>query len=153
MLNKACLGNRALARFDVNCIVVPWVWTYLFKIDPLTLDSMEKSCGTCIGGSRHGKIVTLAETNAACVEQPIHRLAWAISAAIIYICIGCDVSNAFAEAPPPSKPFYMQIDNQFREWWTKHLGRKPISKGFVISHSENPSGTPRGTTTMAQTYQ
>jgi Reverse transcriptase (RNA-dependent DNA polymerase) len=103
---------------------------------------MEKSRGTCNGGSRHGKIVTLAETYAACVEQPIHRLAWAISAAINYICIGCDVSNAFAEAPGPSKLFYMQVDAQFQEWWTKHLKRKPIPKGHVIPILKNLQGHP-----------
>jgi hypothetical protein len=59
-------------------VVLPWVWTYLFKLNPLSLEDDAKSRGTCNGGSRHGKIVTLAETYAACVEQPIHRLAWAI---------------------------------------------------------------------------
>jgi Reverse transcriptase (RNA-dependent DNA polymerase) len=127
---------------DIDCIVLPWVWTYLFKIDPLTLESMEKSRGTCNGGQRHGKIVTLAETYAACVEQPIHHLAWAITAAINYICLGCDVSNAFAEAPGPNKLFYMYVDDQFREWWTDQLGRRPIPKGYVIPILKNLQGHP-----------
>ena len=53
-------------------VVLPWVWTYLFKPDPITLEDMEKSHGTCNSGSCHGKIVMLAKTYAACVEQPIH---------------------------------------------------------------------------------
>jgi Reverse transcriptase (RNA-dependent DNA polymerase) len=125
---------------DLDCVELPWVWTYLLKLDPVSLESLEKSCGTCNGGSRHGKIVTLAETYAACVEQPIHRLAWAISAAINYICLGCNVSNAFAEAGPPGKPFYMYVDNQF--WWTKHLRRPPIPKGYVIPILKNLQGHP-----------
>ena len=57
---------------DSKSVILPWVWTYLFKVDPLTLDDMEKSRGTCNGGPRHGKVVTLTETYAACAEQPIH---------------------------------------------------------------------------------
>ena len=81
-------------------IILPWVWTYLFKINPMTLDDDEKSRGTCNGGPHNGKVITIAETYAACVEQPIHRLMWAIMASINYIGLGADVSNAFAEAPP-----------------------------------------------------
>ena len=55
---------------DKKTVILPWVWTYLFKTDPITLDDMEKSRGTCNGGSKHGQVVTLAETYAACVESP-----------------------------------------------------------------------------------
>jgi hypothetical protein len=123
-------------------VVLPWVWTYLFKIDPITLEDNAKSRGTCNGGSRHGKVVTLAETYAACVEQPIHRLAWAITAGINYISIGCDVSNAFAEAPPPSIPFFMEVDAQFLDWWVNCLGNKPIPIGWVIPILRNLQGHP-----------
>jgi hypothetical protein len=94
------------------------------------------------GGSWHGKIVTLAEAYAACVKQPIHRLAWATSAAINNICINCDISNAFAEALPPSKPFSMQVDDQFRKWWTNHLGRQQIPKGYIMPILQNLQGHP-----------
>ena len=66
----------------------------------MTLDDDEKLRDTCNSGPRNGKVITIAETYAACVEQPIHRLMWAIMAAINYIGLGADVSNAFAEAPP-----------------------------------------------------
>jgi hypothetical protein len=128
--------------YDLDCVVLPWVWTYLFKLDPLTLESMEKSRRTCNRGTRHGNFFTLAETYAGCMEQPIHCLHWAISAAINYIRLGCDVSNAFAEASPPSKPFYMHVDDQLCEWWTTHLGRKPIPKGHVIPILKNLQGHP-----------
>jgi hypothetical protein len=59
---------------NLNAIILPWVWTYLYKIDPITLEDTEKSRGTCNRGARHGKVVTLAETHAACMEQPVHRL-------------------------------------------------------------------------------
>ena len=57
---------------------------------------MAKSYGTCNGESQHdGKVVTLAETYAACIEQPIHDLAWAITVAEAH----------------PSIPFYMEVDH------------------------------------------
>ena len=50
------------------------------------------------GGFRHGAAITLAETDAMCVEQPVHRLIRVISAAMDLICKGCDVGNVFVEA-------------------------------------------------------
>ena len=122
--------------------VLPWVWTYVFKTNPLTNEPEPKSRGTCNGGQRYGKVVTLEETYAACLEQPAHRLTWAISAGLNYISIGCDVGNAFAEANGPKEVFYMLVDDQFQEWWTKHLGREPIPNGYVIPIYKNLQGHP-----------
>ena len=36
------------------------------------------------------------------------------------IVVGADCSNAFAEADTPTKPLYMKIDQQFRNWWNIH---------------------------------
>ena len=95
--------------------ILPWVWTYLYKEDPLTGLDIEKSRGTCNGGPRYGEAITLAETYAACVEQPVHRLTWALSAALNLKCVGYDVGNAFAEAPAPKSPFYMKVDAPFQQ--------------------------------------
>ena len=96
--------------------VLPWVWTCLYKEDPITALEMAKARGTCNGGPQYGVAVTLAETYAACVEQPTHRLTWAISAALNLYCKGYDVDNAFAEAPALVDPFFMHPDDQYREW-------------------------------------
>ena len=53
-------------------IVLPWVWMYLQKENPLTGIDAPKARGTCNGGPQYREAVTLAETYAACVEQPIH---------------------------------------------------------------------------------
>jgi hypothetical protein len=53
------------------------------------------------------------------------------------IAIRADVSNAFAEAPPPKAPLYLYIDDAYREWWTKHLGRPPIPKGYNVVRVNN----------------
>ena len=120
--------------------VLPFVWTYLYK-DGTT----EKARGTCNGGKKYGKAVTLAHTYAACIEQPASRIFWALSAIEGMTVIGADAGNAFAEAPAPKDPFYMQVDTQFHDWWTKKMGRPPIPDGYVLpvrhamqGHPESP---------------
>ena len=95
--------------------ILTWVWTYIYKEDPATREFKPKARGTCNGSQQSG-IVTLAETYASCVEQPAHRLTWALAAALDLICIGYDVGNAFAEAPwGENKPFFMEVDDQFQD--------------------------------------
>jgi hypothetical protein len=113
-------------------VTLPFVWTYVHKIDPITMEIIEKARATCDGGKRHGKAVTIAETYAACIEQPAQRLCWALVAALNLTAIGCDVGNAFAKAPAPTQPFYMHIDGQFLDWWENCLGRPPIPRGYVL---------------------
>ena len=139
MFGEPCPRSR-----DAGVVVLPWVWSYLYKIDPISIQDVAKSRGTCNGGPRHGKVITIAETYAACVEQPAHRLIWALIAALNYIGLGIDVGNAFAEAPPPKDPFYMQVDSQFQEWWTQCLGKAPIPYGWVIPILKNLQGHPEG---------
>jgi hypothetical protein len=117
--------------------VLPFVWTYLFKdgIKP-------KACGTCNGGKRYGKAVTLAHTYASCVEQPGARIFWSLAALHGMTVLGADARNAFAEAPPPVQPFYMAIDEQFRTWWTESLGRDPIPHGSVLPVKHALQGHP-----------
>ena len=114
----------------------------MYKLDPVTLKQIAKSRATCNGNKK--RIVTLAETYAACVDQPAHRLMWAIVAALDYIAIGVDVANAYAEAPGTDEPFYMMVDKQFDEWWTQCLGKDPIPHGWVIPIHKNLQGHPEG---------
>ena len=64
-------------------------------------------------------------TYAAYVQQPIHHLTWIISAALKLYCKGCDIGNLFAEAPAPVNPFFMYLNNPYREW-QESLGNEPI---------------------------
>jgi hypothetical protein len=137
-------GKPCPRPLDPDVIVLPWVWTYLYKIDPpVTHEDVKKSCGTCNGGTQHGKVVTLEEKYVACVEQPAHQLAWELIAALNYVGLGCDVSNAFAEAPPLKEPFYMVADTQFCDWWEKCLGNPPLPRGYVIPIRCNLQGHPK----------
>jgi hypothetical protein len=69
---------------------------------------------------------------------------WALIAALNFVGLGIDVGNAFAEAPPPKDPFYMQVDAQFHDWWTQCLGKPPIPEGYVIPILKNLQGHPEG---------
>ena len=112
---------------DPNAVILPLAWTQVHKIDPFTDEIVEKARATCNGEKRHGKAVTIAETHAACVEQPAQRSCWALAVAALNLtAVGCDAANAFAEAPAPTQPFCMHIDDQFQDWWESCLCHKPI---------------------------
>ena len=129
----------------LGATILPFVWAYYMKVDPITGEPIYKARGTCNGGKRYGKAITLAETYATCVAQPACRLYWAITANEGLISVGADAGNAFAKAPPPVEPFYMAIDDQFHEWWVECLGNPPIPLGYVLpvqhalqGHPESP---------------
>ena len=124
----------------IEATMLPFVWTCLHKDG-----NKQKARGTCNGGKQCGKAVTLAHTHASCVEQPAARLFHALAALEGMTIPGADASNAFAEAPAPVSPLHMKIDEQFNNWWTKHKGRKPLPKGWVLpvkhalqGHLESP---------------
>ena len=125
-----------------EAIVLPFVWTYMLKEDPITSVLKKKARATCNGGKKYGKAVTVAETYATCVEQPACRLYWSITARECLLAMGADAGNAFAEAPPATEVFYMRIDDQFREWWTEHMNRPPIPPGYVLPVNHALQGHP-----------
>ena len=117
------------------------VWTYAIK----TLDHRKKARCVCDGSSRSGSVQVLDETYANCVDQTSSRLFYAIAAAENMLIFGSDVSNAFAEAPPPKQGFFIRPDRAFHDWWTKHKQRPPLPDGYVIpilsamqGHPESP---------------
>ena len=61
-------------------VVLPFVWTYLMKEDPITQELKKKARATCNGGKKNCEAVTVAETYATCVEQPACRLYWSTTA-------------------------------------------------------------------------
>ena len=107
------------------------VWTYAIK----AVDGRKKARCVCDGSTRFGSVQILDETYANCVDQTSSCLFYAIAAADLLI-FGSDVSNAFAEAPPPKQGFYISPDltRLFMEWWVP-----PIPPGHVIP-GRNTSG-------------
>jgi hypothetical protein len=117
------------------------VWTYNVK----AVNGRKKTCCVCDGSTRSGKVCILAETYANWVDQASARMFYAIAAAENLLVYGADVSNAFAEAPPPKQGFFIRPDHAFNEWWVQHKNRPPIPHGHVIpilfavqGHPESP---------------
>jgi len=107
------------------------LWRYVLKM-----------CGTrkarmvCDGSPRQGTI-TLGHTFANSLDAPSERLFWALVGKKGLVAYGADVSNAFAEAPPPAAPLFMRIDEAYRDWWENHLGRPPISPDRIVVRVNN----------------
>jgi hypothetical protein len=76
------------------------------------------------------------------MDQTSLHLFYAISAAENLLIFGADVSNAFAEAPPPKQGFYIHPDRVFCEWWVNHKKHPPIPKGVVIPILSTMQGHP-----------
>jgi dUTP pyrophosphatase len=106
----------------MDCSASFMLWTFVFK-----MDGTKKARMVC-DGARNRTATSLGHTYANSLNAPSERLYWALTAMQGLIAVGADVSNAFAEAPPPQAPLYMYIDEAFRDWWTNHKGRPPIPK-------------------------
>ena len=122
--------------------LLPLIWTYVLKPD-----GTKKARCVCDGNIHRKGTVVLGHTYANSLEQPAARLFWAIAAKQNLTVIGADVSNAFAEAPPPAAPTYVTIDDAFKDWWVNHKGRDPEAlkphyvlkvKHAIQGHPESP---------------
>ena len=64
--------------------------------------------------------ITLGNTYAASLEQSGSRLFWALAALTNCKVYGADATNAFAEAPPPIAPLFVEIDDSYRKWYKNY---------------------------------
>jgi hypothetical protein len=90
-------------------------------------------------------VCVLAETYANCIDQTSAGQFYAVAAAENLLVYGADVSNAFAEAPPPKQGFFIHPDCAFNEWWVNHKQLPPIPPSHIIpvisamqGHPESP---------------
>jgi hypothetical protein len=79
------------------------------------------------------------------VDQTSARIFFAVTVAENLIIFGADISNAFAEAPPPKQGIYIHPDKAFCNWWVHHKKHDPIPPGAVTlvllamqGHPESP---------------
>ena len=79
------------------------VWTYNIK----AADKRKKARCTCDGSTRVGQVRILDHTHPNCVDQTSSRIFYVTVAVENLIIYGVDVSNAFAEAPPPNQGFWI----------------------------------------------
>jgi hypothetical protein len=88
---------------DKDAAIFHTVWTYAIK----ALDGHKKAHFACDGSPWSGQARILDETYANSVDQTSSRLFYAVAVAENLLVYGVDVSNAFAEAPPPKQGFYI----------------------------------------------
>jgi hypothetical protein len=81
---------------------------------------------------RLGQAQILDKTYVNCVHQTSSCLFYTIAVVENSLIFGADVSNAFAEAPPPEQSFYIYPNKGFHIWWVKHKQRPPTPAGHVI---------------------
>jgi hypothetical protein len=81
------------------------VWTYNIKV----LDGRKKARCTYEGSPRSFMVRILDKAYANCMEQTSSCLFYAIAAAENLLIYRADVSNAFAEAPPPKQGFFISL--------------------------------------------
>jgi hypothetical protein len=79
------------------------------------------------------------------MEQTSSCIFYAIAAAKNLLVFGANVSNSFAEAPPPKQGFYIKPDRAFNEWWAQHNQQPPTPPDYVVpilsamqGHPESP---------------
>ena len=81
------------------------IWTYTH-----TLCGTKNSGCVCNGSPKMKGSVNLSHTYSAAFEQPGARTLWVVIALHYYLVYGVDVTNVFAEAPPPKTPLYVTIE-------------------------------------------
>jgi hypothetical protein len=122
-----------------NSAIFHLVWTYNIK----AADGRKKARCACDGSTRSGHVRILDETYANCIDQTSARLFYAVTAGENMLAFGADVSNAFAEAPPPKQGFFIRPDRAFHEWWTLHKKRPPLPPDYVIPINSAMQGHPK----------
>jgi hypothetical protein len=98
---------------DRNTVILPWYGHASIKSTRIVWKKLKKR-------EEHATAVNDTEKRSHWPRPTRHAsniqrsgCSGAITASEGLITLGCDVANAFAEAPPPTVPFYMEVDDQF----------------------------------------
>ena len=97
----------------------------------------------CCNGSKLAAPIlhALAMTYSSCVEHPIQRLFFAISAQLNLKVYGGDAKDAYAHSPGSHIPTYMSIDDAYAEWHYERYG-KHIDRKLVLPIQRALQGSP-----------
>jgi hypothetical protein len=96
------------------------------------LDRRKKARCVCDGSSRSGQVRVLDHTYANCIDRTGSHIFYAISAAENMLVYGADVSNAFAEAPPPKQGFFIYPDRAFNYKVDASVYRLGVARPFLM---------------------
>ena len=95
-------------------------------------DGTRRSRNCCDGSPRSAPLLHgIASTCSSCVEQPVQRLFFALSAQLGYKVYGGDAQDAYAHSPPPETPTFVSIDDAHAEWY-EHWFQKKLDRAQVL---------------------
>jgi len=106
------------------------------------LTPVQKLDALAMGLHVQDKFVFLMRRMLIVSTKPALVFSMALQQLRIFLFFGSDVSNAFAEAPPPKQGFYIRPDKAFHEWWTIHKKSPPIPPGHMIPILSAMQGCP-----------
>jgi hypothetical protein len=137
--NQGMFSQPQVVKEDT--VVFHLVWMYNIK----ALDGRKKAQCICNRSPWVSQAHILDKTYTTWVDQTSSRMFYAIASAENFLKYGADVSNVFAEAPPPKQGFYIYPDCAFNKWWVNHKHQPPLATGQVIpvlsamqGHPESP---------------
>jgi hypothetical protein len=108
----------APVRRPPDAIVLRQHWQYQIK-----RDGTRRARNCCDGSIRAAPVLhKVAQTYSSCVEQPVQRLFFALSAELGYRVYGGDAKDAYAHSPPPERPTFCEIDDAYAEWYEHRFG-------------------------------
>jgi hypothetical protein len=67
----------------------------------------------------------------SCINQPCMRLFFTLSAAMGFVVMGADCTNAYANSPSPTQPTYARIDDTFVDWYRSSHG-KEVDRSSIL---------------------
>jgi hypothetical protein len=85
----------------------------------------------CNGSKRATPELRFAQTYASCIDQPWMRLFFALSAAMGFVVMGADCTNAYANSPSPTQATYVRIDDAYADWYRSRHG-KEVDRSLVL---------------------
>jgi hypothetical protein len=120
----------------IDAKILYQVWSYVVKHD-----GRKKSRNTCDGRKLKRTGLAAAKHYAACVSQQGIKMFLAIAAMLGYIVCDADAVNAYAQADGPSEPFYVWVDQQYRDWYKARKGIE-IPMGSILECNKAFNGHP-----------
>jgi hypothetical protein len=121
-----------------DAIVLRLHWQYTVK------QNGEHRSRNCCDGSKRAapRLHAVASTYSSCVEQPIQRLFFALSAQEDFQVYGGDAVDAYAHSPPPPHDTYVAVDEAYVEWFQLRFPDKPIDRNMVLPVQHALQGHP-----------
>jgi hypothetical protein len=110
-----------------------------------------KMCGTrkarmcCDGSKRAAPELRFAQTYGSYIDQPSMRLFFALSAAMGFVVMGADCTNAYANSLSPTQATYVRIDDAYTDWYHSRHGNE-VDRSLVLPVLKALQGHPEAGT-------